>query len=312
MEKMMRVSSSPHVRAKTGTTHIMADVCIALLPALIVGIWHFGWRAAVITAISVATCVLSEFIYEKLLHMPVTVGDLSAVVTGLLLGLNLPSTVPFWVPVIGGVFAIIVAKMLFGGLGYNFMNPALAGRCFLVISFAGLMTNFNYDGMTTATPLALLKAGETVDLMPMFLGTTAGTIGETSALALLIGAIYLLVKKVISWRIPCLYILTVLVFAAIFGGHGLSVNYLLGHLLGGGLMLGACFMATDYVTSPITAKGQIVYGICLGLMTGLFRVFGGSAEGVSYAIIFCNLLVPLIERFTMPTAFGKEGRKHEK
>lgn len=312
MEKLLHVSSSPHDRSRTDTSSIMRDVCIALLPTTLVGFWHFGWRSIVIVLLAVASAVLSEFCYEKLLKMPVTVGDFSAVVTGLLLGLNLPSTVPFWVPVLGSVFAIIVVKMLFGGLGCNFMNPALAGRCFLVISFAGLMTNFNYDGMTGATPLALIKAGEKADLLPMFLGTTAGTIGEVSALAILIGAAYLLIRKVISWRIPVIYIAVMLLFALCFGGHGFDANYLLGHLLGGGLMLGAWFMATDYVTSPITPLGQIVYGVCLGLMTGLFRIFGGSAEGVSYAIIFCNLLVPLIERYTMPAAFGKERKKNGK
>ncbi len=308
MEKLMHVSSSPHVRKKTTTTNIMLDVVIALCPALIVGVWHFGYRALVLVGISVITTVLSEYLYEKLLKMPITVGDMSAVVTGLLLGMNLPSTVPFWMPVLGGAFAIIVSKMLYGGLGYNFMNPALAGRAFLTISFTGLMTNFNYDGLTTATPMALLKAGEQVPLLDMFLGQTGGTIGETCALALILGGVYLLVKGVISWRIPGTYILTVLVFALIFGGHGFDANYLLGHLVGGGLMLGAIFMATDYVTSPITPLGQIVFGIFIGLLTGLFRIFGGSAEGVSYAIILGNLVVPLIERFTMPAAFGRGKR----
>ena len=312
MSNLWNVSASPHDRDKTTTSSIMFDVALALVPALAVGFYQFGLSAFILTVISVLTCVGTEYIYEKLMKLPVTVSDGSALVTGLLLAMNLPSTVPYWMPVLGGVFAILIAKQLFGGLGHNFMNPALAGRCFLMISFAGAMTNFNYDGMTTATPLALLKAGEQVDLFRMFAGTTAGTIGETSAFALILGGAYLVWRKVISLRIPVSYVVTVIVFAALFGGHGLDANYLLGHLLGGGLLLGAIFMATDYVTSPITKNGQIVYGIFIGLLTGIFRIFGGSAEGVSYAIILGNLLVPLIERFTLPKAFGKEGKKREK
>ena len=241
---------------------------------------------------------------------------MSAALTGLLLALNLPPEAPFWLPVIGGAFAIIVVKQVFGGLGQNFMNPALGARCFLLISFAGIMTDFSYQGFggsfdaaTSATPLAALKAGEAVNVKAMFLGTTAGTIGETSAVLLLIGGIYLIARKVISWKIPVCYIVTLGLFVLLFGGHGFDLQYLAAHLCGGGLMLGAFFMATDYVTSPITPKGQIVFGILLGILTGIFRLFGGSAEGVSYAIIFCNLLVPLIERFTTPAAFGKGGKK---
>ena len=213
-----------------------------------------------------------------------------------------------------GVKAII--NTVICGLGQNFMNPALGARCFLLISFAGIMTNFSYNGFggsfdatTSATPLAALKAGEVVNLKAMFLGNTAGTIGETSALLLLVGGVYLIAKKIISWRIPVCYIVTLGLFVLLFGGHGFDMAYLAEQLCGGGLMLGAFFMATDYVTSPITPKGQIVFGILLGILTGIFRLFGGSAEGVSYAIIFCNLLVPLIERVTTPTAFGKGGKK---
>lgn len=208
---------------------------------------------------------------------------------------------------LGGVFAIVVVKQLYGGLGQNFMNPALAGRCFLLISFAGKMSNFTLDGWTGATPLAVLKSGGKVDLAAMFIGTIPGTIGEVSVIALLIGAVYMVYRKVISLRIPVTYIATVAVFTFIFGGF--DVNYTLAHVFGGGLIFGAFFMATDYVTSPITPKGQIVFGIVLGVLTGLFRMFGGSAEGVSYAIIISNLVVPLIERFTLPVAFGKEGKK---
>jgi electron transport complex protein RnfD len=229
----------------------------------------------------------------------------------MILALNMPPEIPLWIPALGGIFAIIVVKQLYGGLGQNFMNPALAARCFLLISFAGKMTDFSYSGfdsMSGATPLATLKSGGSVDLAAMFIGDIPGTIGEVSTIALLIGAIYLLARKVISIRIPGTYILTVAVFALLFGGHGFDVNYVLAHLFGGGLIFGAFFMATDYVTSPITPQGQIVFGILLGVLTGLFRIFGGSAEGVSYAIIISNILVPLIEKVTLPKAFGKEGK----
>ena len=242
----------------------------------------------------------------------VSIGDFSAVVTGLLLALNLPPKAPWWIGVIGGVFAIIVVKMLFGGLGQNFMNPALGARCFLIISFTSIMTNFDCDAYTGATPLAAIKAGEgTPELLDMIIGRTAGTIGETSMIALLIGAVFLLVMKVIDLRVPGSYILSFVVFILLFSGRGLDINYILSQLAGGGLMLGAFFMATDYVTRPITKNGQYVYGIFLGIMTGIFRIFGPSAEGVSYAIILGNLLVPLIERFTKPTAFGKKKAKKE-
>lgn len=319
MNELLHVSSSPHIRSKTGTSNIMAMVVIALLPATLFGIYNFGFRALALVIISVAVCVATEGIYEKLMHKPSTLGDFSAVITGLLLALNLPASAPWWIPVIGGVFAILVVKQLFGGLGQNIMNPALAARCFLLLAFTGPMTSFPKEGgfgtivdtVSGATPLAALKAGEQVDLMSMFLGNTAGTIGETSALAILIGAAFLLVLKVIDLRIPLAYIGSFLVFLILFGGKGLDFNFLMGHLLGGGLMLGAWFMATDYVTSPITKGGQMVYGVILGIMTGIFRILGASAEGVSYAIIFSNLLIPLIERVTVPAAFGKGGRKHE-
>ncbi len=227
-------------------------------------------------------------------------------VTGLLLALNLPHTLPIWQAVLGSVFAIVIVKMMFGGLGQNFMNPALGARCFLLVSFAGTMTSFTYDGVTGATPLALLKNGESVDTMKMLIGTTAGTIGETSVIAILIGAVILILLDVIDLTIPASYILSFVVFILLFGGHGFDVNYLTAHLCGGGLMLGAFFMATDYVTSPITPMGKVVYGICLGILTGLFRIFGANAEGVSFAIILSNLLVPIIEKFTIPRAFGQK------
>lgn len=311
MSNLLNISSSPHVRDKSSTKSIMWDVFLALMPATIFGIFNFGTEAAVLIVTCVVTAVLSEYIWQKAMKLPLTVSDGSAALTGLLLALNLSSTFPVWMAVIGSVFAIIIVKQLFGGLGQNFMNPALGARCFLMVSFAGQMTSFVHSSMdetTGATPLALIKKGETSpDLVDMFLGTIGGTIGETCTLALLLGAAYLLVRKVITWTIPVCYIATFAVFALIFGGHGFDITYLAKELCGGGLMLGAFFMATDYVTSPITPKGQIVFGVLLGVLTGVFRIFGASAEGVSYAIIICNLLVPLIERVTIPVPFGKEG-----
>ena len=304
MSDLVHVTSSPHVREKMDTQKIMLWVIISLLPASIFGIFHFGLRALLVLVLSIVSCVISEYLYHKFLHKKNTITDLSAVVTGLLLGLNLPHTVQWFIPVLGGVFAIIVVKMLFGGLGQNFMNPALGARCFLLLSFAQPMTSFTYDGVTGATPLASLKAGESVDPVKMLLGTEAGTIGETSVIALLVGAIILLIMGIINLRIPATYIITFAVFILLFGGHGFDITFLIEELCGGGLILGAFFMATDYVTSPITPNGQILYGICLGVLTGLIRIFGSSAEGVSYAIIISNLLVPLIERVTVPRAFG--------
>lgn len=309
---MLNVSSSPHVRDNSSTRRIMLDVCIALLPACIFGIVNFGMRALAVLVVSVITCVVSEYLFEYFMHRPITVGDLSAVVTGLLLGMNMPHTIPLWIVMLGSVFAIIVVKQLFGGLGQNFMNPALAARCFLLISFAGRMTSFTYDGVTGATPLALLKNGESVNVLSMFLGTTAGVIGETSTVAILVGALYLIIRKVITPLIPMVYLAVFSVFILLFGGHGFDMTYLAAELCGGGLMLGAFFMATDYVTSPVNTVGRIIYGIILGILTGLFRIFGNSAEGVSYAIIFSNILVPLIEKLTVPRAFGVVREKKSK
>lgn len=312
MSDLYNVSSSPHVRAKDTTARIMLYVIIALLPASVFGIWNFGLRALILIAVCIATCVVSEWVFELLIHKKSTINDLSAVVTGLLLALNLPSGLPIWQAVLGSVFAIVIVKMMFGGLGQNFMNPALGARCFLLVSFAGTMTNFNCDAYTGATPLALIRNGESVDTMKMLIGTTAGTIGETSTIAILVGAIFLILMGVIDLTIPGTYIVSFVVFIALFGGHGLDGNYITAQLCGGGLMLGAFFMATDYVTSPITPNGKIVFGVLLGILTGVFRIFGASAEGVSYAIIICNLLVPLIEKVTIPVPFGKEGIKDGK
>lgn len=311
MSDMLKVSSSPHVRSKDTTDRIMLYVILALLPTSLFGVYNFGIRALILIIVTILSCMASELVFEKITKRPNTLHDLSAVVTGLLLALNLPVSLPYWQAVVGGVFAIVVVKMLFGGLGQNFMNPALGARCFLLISFTGSMTAFTFDGVSTATPLALLKGGEALDVtvMDMLIGRTAGTIGETSAIAILIGAIFLILMGVIDLRIPASYIVTFVIFILLFGGHGLDWTYVIAQLCGGGLMLGAFFMATDYVTSPITPLGQIVFGIILGLLTGIFRIFGANAEGVSYAIIFSNLLVPLIERFTVPTAFGKGGKQ---
>ena len=317
MDQMLHVSSNPHVRDKMTTSKIMQLVALALLPTTLFGIYNFGLRALLVVVITVASSVFFEWIYDKLMHKKNTITDFSAVVTGLLLALNMPASIPLWMPVLGSAFAIIVVKQLFGGLGQNFMNPALGARCFLLLSFTGPMTSFVYDGVTGPTPLAYVKEGamDQIDTMNMLIGTIPGTIGETSVIAIIIGAIFLILMGVIDLRIPGTYIVTFVIFVGIFGhvAHPeigfFDPQYITAHLCGGGLMLGAWFMATDYVTSPITPKGQYVYGIVLGILTGLFRIFGGSAEGVSYAIIISNLLVPLIEKVTLPKPFGKGGEK---
>ena len=314
-ENKLKMSSSPHIRSKDTTSSIMMWVTIALLPASAFGVWNFGLSALIMLISTTAASVLTEYIYEKLMHKKITIGDWSAVVTGLLLGLNMPASAPWWMGVIGGIFAILIVKQLFGGLGQNFMNPALGARCFLLISFTSQMTTFVYDGVSGPTPLAQLKAGEAVNSMDMLIGTIPGTIGETSVIAIIIGAIILILKGIIDLRIPGTYIVSFIIFIGIFGPFAnpnvgfFDPQYITAHLCGGGLMLGAFFMATDYVTRPVTKKGQYVYGIFLGILTGIFRLFGPSAEGVSYAIIIGNLIVPLIEKVTLPKAFGRGGEK---
>lgn len=334
---MYNVSVSPHVRAQNTTKSVMRDVVIAMLPILAFGVYQFGFSALKVIAISIVTCVISELLFELIAKKAITVFDYSAVVTGMILAINLPPNVAWWMPVIGGVFAIVAVKMLFGGIGQNFMNPALAARCFLLISFTGRMSDFATGGTLSqqieliktggfkaltaaadvtagATPLAVIKDGGEVDLLTLFLGFHGGCIGEVSALAILVGGLYLIVKKVISVRIPATYILSTVLFVFLLNlaqGNDVTLNYMLGQVLSGGLLVGAFFMATDYATSPITAKGQIIYGIILGLMTALFRVLGSSAEGVSYAIIIGNLLVPIIEKITIPKPFGCEKAKGE-
>jgi len=309
----------------------MRDVVIALMPASLFGIYNFGLNALLILLTTVTVCLLTEYIYCKAMKKPVTTGDFSAVVTGLLLAFNLPVGLPLWMAALGGIFAIVVVKMVFGGLGQNFMNPALAARAFLLISFSDDMADFavkqisspkvtDYilhgaivaDGVSGATPLQMLKSGESVNLLGNLIGSVGGSIGETSALAIILGGLYLIFRKVISFRIPVIYILTVAVFVLLFSGEGANMNYLMGQILGGGLLLGAFFMATDYVTSPATPKGQILFALLLGILTGIFRIFGKSPEGVSYAILLGNILVPLIEKVTIPTPFGKERAVSEK
>lgn len=309
MNELMKVSSNPHIRSKATTSNIMLWVIIALLPTTIFGVYNFGLHALLLVAVTIASTVLSEFIFDLICHKKNSIRDLSAVVTGLLLALNLPSSAPWWIGVIGGAFAIIVVKMLFGGLGQNFMNPALGARCFLLISFTSIMTNFNCDAYTGATPLAALKAGEPVNVYSMVIGKTAGTIGETSMVAIVIGACILIMLGIIDLRIPGSYIVSFVIFLGLFGGHGFNPDFIAAHLAGGGLMLGAFFMATDYVTRPITKKGQYMFGILLGVLTGIFRISGAGAEGVSYAIIIGDMLTPLIEKISLPKAFGKGGRK---
>ena len=320
MSDLYHVSSSPHVRTKDSTSRIMAYVIAALLPASLFGIYNFGFKALLLILITIATCVATEWVFDKIVHKKNTIGDLSAVVTGLLLALNLPVSLPWWEAVIGGVFAIAIVKCLFGGLGQNFMNPALGARCFLLIAFAADMTNFNVtkngvDVYTGATPLALIRESglSAVNVRDMLVGNVAGTIGETSVIAILLGAIILILLGVIDLKIPGAYIITFALFMFFFGASRFDFNYVVAQLCGGGLMLGAFFMATDYVTSPITPRGKIIFGICCGLLTGIFRCFGANAEGVSFSIILSNILVPLIEKYTVPRAFGqvKEAKKNE-
>ncbi len=325
MAELYNVSSSPHVRSTTSTKDIMRDVLIAMVPATAFGVWNFGFYSLAVIILTVAAAVATEYVFCKVVKKQVSIGDYSAAVTGMILALNMPPQIPVWIPVLGAIFAIVVVKQLYGGLGQNWMNPALAARCFLLISFAGKMTDFSskelgFDSLSTPTPMAALKATSAVsgategansfynlyDLNKLIVGNIPGTIGEVSVIALLIGAVYLVVRKVISLDIPLTYILTVAVFVFIFGKQ--DVNFVLAHVFGGGLIFGAFFMATDYATRPITKLGQILFAVFIGILTGLFRLFGGSAEGVSYAIIIGNIVVPLLERVTLPKAFGRRKK----
>lgn len=320
---LLNVSSSPHIRGKHTTRGLMIDVMIALVPVFAAGIYAYGWRALVITLLSICTAVLSEFVYEKLLKLPVTVGDCSAAVTGAILAINLPSTVPFWMPVLGAVFAVIVIKMLFGGLGHNFMNPALGARVFLLISFAGMMTAYPTTvrligkgfetALSEATPLRAVAAGQNINWLTMLTQMHSGCIGEASVIAILIGAGYLLIKGTIAARIPITYIISTALFIVLINlatGHSdmITLNYVVAEICGGGLLLGAFFMATDYVTNPSTPLGQFIFALILGLMTAMIRLLTSGAEGVSYAIIIGNMLSPLIDRLLVPSYFGKKSK----
>lgn len=316
MKLDVSVTSSPHLRQRETVSGVMLDVIIALVPAGIAGIYFFGLRALWVIAVSVLSCILFEWIWSKLLKKPSTVGDLSAVVTGLLLAYNLPPTMPLWMVAIGALFAIIIVKQMFGGLGHNFMNPALAGRAFLLAAWATQMTKWTapsiwgMDAVSQATPLALMKDGKWAEMPSMlnaFLGNIGGCIGETSAALLLLGGIYLMIRKVISYRTPVAFIGTVAVLTLIFGGgtsFQSAVNIMGYHLVTGGLFLGAIFMATDYTTSPVTAWGQVIMGVGCGIITTVIRLTGGYPEGVSYSILLMNIATPLIDKFTTPRVFG--------
>ncbi len=318
------ITSSPHIKSKEDTKSIMLDVLLALIPSLAVSTYVFGLRAILMTAVSIIACMVFEAIYDKIVGKENTVMDLSAAVTGVLLAFVCPVTLPYWMLIIGDGIAIIFAKCIFGGLGKNFINPALAGRAFLLASWPVAMTTWvaarshvglgsTADVVSTATPMAILKGSAEGDLpsaMSVFLGVTGGSMGEVSAIALLIGGIYLLVRKVITIQIPASYILTVAVLAVIFPAEGYGhLEYMLYAIFGGGLMLGAIFMATDYSTTPVSKKGQIVFGIVCCLLTTMIRFFGGYPEGVCYSILLMNTTVWLIDKYTRPTKFGAPAKQ---
>jgi len=316
MSDKLTVSFSPHIRGRATTSSIMLDVVIALIPALVASVFIFGPRAALVAVFCVAACVALEGYYQKILKKPSTIGDYTAVITGLLLAFNLPVTIPLWQAMFGCFIAIVLIKQLYGGLGKNFANPAVAARVVMFLAFSTTMTAWNMpestpswvlltDTMASPTPLAFLARGE-MEYLPsmwnMFVGVRGGTIGETSALALLLGGAYLLVRRVITWQIPVTFIGTVAVLALLSGRF--SVDYMLYHTLAGGLVLGALFMATDYVTSPQTSKGRIIFGVGCGFLTVVIRFFGSYPEGVSFAILFMNMLVPFINKMTLTKPLG--------
>ncbi|NLJ98986.1 MAG: RnfABCDGE type electron transport complex subunit D [Tissierellia bacterium] len=328
LENMLLVSSSPHIRSNESVQRIMLDVIIALTPAIIGSVYFFGINALKLILISVASAMFFEAIIQKLFNKPITISDLSAVITGILIAFNLPASAPWWLPIMGSAFAIIVVKQFFGGLGSNFMNPALAARAMLLTSWPTHMSTFTGtrpDVVASATPLAIMKYGMAADgaasatveattsasqsagaelptLWNMFIGNNPGALGETSALLLLIGAAYLIIRQVIDWKIPVAYIGTTFVMLILLGVEAEFLPY---HILGGGLILGAFYMATDYASSPVTAKGRVIFGIGAGILTAIIRVKGGYPEGVSYSILLMNIAVPLIEKFTAPKVFGE-------
>ena len=308
MERKLIVTSSPHIRSNEATDKTMRDVVIALIPATLAGMYYFGFQTLIVVLMSVAAAMATEAIIQNMRKQPITVMDYSAALTGLLLALNMPPEIPYWMPVVGSIFAIAIVKQAFGGLGHNFINPALAARVFLIASWPVEMTTWKFpvDAVTEATPLALIKGSsilpESVSIFNLFIGKVGGCIGEVSALALIIGGIYLVYRKVISPRIPLVYMGTVAVFTLIYSGF--DFNFMMFHLLAGGLVLGAIFMATDYVSSPMTAKGQIIYAVGCGLITVIIRLFGGYPEGVSFSILFMNVVTPLIDKYVKSNVFG--------
>lgn len=309
-EKLFTVSSSPHIKSKDSVNTIMRDVVIALMPALIAGVIYLGIGALVVTIACVVSCVVFEYLFQKITKRPITIKDLSAVVTGILLAYNLPPTAPIWICVVGSAVSIIVVKCFFGGIGQNIVNPALLGRAFLLSAYPGHMTEWTLNGVSTATPLAIAKygGGSMPSIADAFLGNVGGCIGEISALALLIGFAYLLYRRVITFHIPVAYIGTTLILTLILGFIGrdsFTVNQAIIEMFSGGLMIGAIFMATDYTTSPMTKKGQVIFGVCCGILTTVIRIFGGYAEGVSYSILIMNLFVPIIDKYVKPRAFGE-------
>ncbi len=304
-----KVALAPHLRTKNTTQRVMLDVIIALLPQLFYSIYIFGYNALVLTLISVVSCVFFEAMTQKAFKKPILIYDLSAVVTGMLLAFNIPANAPWWLPIVGSLFAIVFVKEFFGGIGSNFVNPALAGRAILMLSWPAIMTNYiGPDGITGATPLQILKGSEGIlpSLKDMFFGNIGGVLGETSAFFLLIGFLYLVIRKVVDYKITIIYILSTMV---VLFGLGVRDTNLLYHLLGGGLILGACFMATDYATAPISNLGKVIYAVLCGVLTALIRLKGGMPEGVSYSILILNICVPLIDRLTIPRVFG-EVKKH--
>ncbi len=312
MDKGFTLAFSPHIRDNSSVHRVMLDVVIALLPATVCAVYFFSTPALINILLCVAAAVGTEALFQVACKRKVTINDCSAIVTGLLLALNLPPTVPWYIPVVGSAFAIAICKQLFGGLGHNFINPALGARAMLVISWPVAMTTFvapfAVDAIAQATPLTLLKAGEIAQLpstLDMFMGNIGGSMGETSALALIIGGLYLIIRKVISWRIPVIFIASTALFLLLYQGTEL----LLTHILGGGLMLGAFFMATDYASSPVTVKGQVIFALGCGLLVSVIRTFGGYPEGVCFSILIMNLATPLIERYTAPKVYGRAKAK---
>lgn len=301
-QHLYHVSVSPHIRARISTKSIMRDVMIALAPAAIFGVVYLGLRSALVIAVCIAVSVLSELVWEKCAKRPVTISDLSAHVTGLLLAMTLPPDIPLWMAAVGSTFAIIIVKQFFGGIGKNFMNPALAARCFMLIAWLSPMTSFAVQGVSMATPLSE-SVTQAPSMWHLFVGFVPGSIGETSKLLLILGGIYLVIRQIIDWKLPLAFIVTVFALSYAFGSNGLTA------ILSGGLMLGAIYMATDYTTSPMTGLGRLIFGVLCGVMTVLIREIGGYPEGVSFAIILMNILVPFIDKFTRPRAYGEVKRQ---